>query len=173
MPSARRDVPTVDPSRLMSCVSQDENGCLNWTKAIFKAGMGYGMIQVEGETWGTHRISYATFKGQIPDGMVVRHKCDNPRCINPDHLEVGTPKRNSEDMVSRGRSTKGRRRLGTGPRGDVNRNANLTTAQVLEIRERCASGYTSDVNPQKLAAEFGVTPATISKVVLRRSWTHI
>lgn len=168
-----RVTPVVDQSRLTANAVRDENGCLNWSRAVFKAGMGYGMIQVDGDTWGAHRVAYATLIGPIPEGMVVRHKCDNPRCINPEHLELGTPKENSGDMISRGRSTKGVRRPGTGPKGNVNANAHLTESRVLEIRARCEGGYSETATPSLLAREFGVTPSTICKIVKRQIWTHI
>ena len=81
-----------------------DSGCWEWrgTRAV----AGYGRISAS--MWGlrdrsTHRLSYELFYGPIPDGLLIRHKCDNPPCVNPDHLEPGTQQDNMDDMVARGR----------------------------------------------------------------------
>jgi|1185.fasta_scaffold02358_2 hypothetical protein len=89
------------PERLWSNVEKDANGCWNWQGT--RRRKGYGQISAEGRVVSTHRLAYRLAHGEIPDGMVVRHRCDNPPCINPDHLEVGTHADNSRDMVERGR----------------------------------------------------------------------
>lgn len=76
--------------------------CWEWTGAEFK-GAGYGQIQVEGTPKRTHRVAWALSNGPIPKGLLVLHKCDNRRCIRPDHLFLGTQKDNVDDMVSKGR----------------------------------------------------------------------
>lgn len=85
-----------------------ETGCWLWTAAVAggAGGMWYGYMSVGGKGGAAkraHRISYELYKGDIPNGMLVRHKCDNPLCVNPDHLELGTHKDNSSDMTERGR----------------------------------------------------------------------
>ena len=90
-------------SRLMSKISRDETtGCWNWTGALSR---GYGLLSSRfGKSpHKAHRLSYELHKGQIPEGMVVRHTCDNTRCCNPDHLVIGTQRDNANDMASRGR----------------------------------------------------------------------
>lgn len=77
------------------------SGCWNWSS--YTDAKGYGDVQFRGRVHKAHRVSYLIHKGEIPVGLLVRHRCDNPRCINPDHLEVGTPADNSRDMVERGR----------------------------------------------------------------------
>lgn len=83
--------------------SETDSGCWEW--AGCRSANGYGkMAYGDGTTTGTHRVSFEVHHGPIPDGMFVRHKCDNPPCINPDHLEIGTPAQNSRDMVERNRT---------------------------------------------------------------------
>ena len=79
-----------------------KTGCWNWTGS--KNGInGYGRITVEGKSYCAHRVSYELFVGIIPNGYNVCHKCDNPVCINPDHLFVGTRSDNMQDASNKGR----------------------------------------------------------------------
>ena len=73
-----------------------ENGCWEWTGTL--SGKGYGKIMIKRKTWFVHRLAYQELKGPIEKGMWACHKCDNPKCFNPDHIFIGTPKQNSEDM---------------------------------------------------------------------------
>ena len=90
-----------------------ESGCWLWTAAVSgqsSSGNQYGYIQVgtkkQPQLKRAHRLSYELFVGDIPDGMLVRHKCDNPLCVNPDHLELGTHQDNMSDMAERDRRKK-------------------------------------------------------------------
>lgn len=76
-------------------------GCWEWTAT--KSAKGYGQIRWKYEPMIASRVAYALYVGPIPDGLLVRHKCDNPGCVNPEHLELGTSADNSADMVKRGR----------------------------------------------------------------------
>jgi hypothetical protein len=90
--------------RLLSKVSVNkETGCWEWTAA--REVRGYGMLARgwKQRPYKAHRLSYELFVGAIPEGLVIRHKCDNPCCINPKHLEPGTQKDNSKDASTRGR----------------------------------------------------------------------
>lgn len=79
-----------------------ENGCWEWQAAMMQSG--YGKISIRRSVHtGAHRASYTVFNGEIPDGMVICHKCDNKKCINPDHLFIGTYLDNSKDAQSKGR----------------------------------------------------------------------
>lgn len=142
--------------------------CIEWTG--WKHAKGYGGVDVktEGGQWVkqyAHRVAYCESRGlSVEDikGKVVRHKCDNPSCVNPDHLELGTQRDNIHDMLSRGRFVNGERQW----------QAKLTVSQVKEIREvyapRCpVNGGVA------LAKRYGVPPQTISKVVNRKSWRHV
>ena len=96
-------------SRLKSKIKKDDNGCWVWTGSLHKP-MPYGRVRLRSFaghptrfTWRAHRASYIAFKGNIPEGMYVCHSCDNPSCINPDHLFLGTHQDNMDDMHAKGR----------------------------------------------------------------------
>jgi hypothetical protein len=104
-----------DPvERIMESIEIDDlTGCWNWK--LRKDDGGYGRLKIQlgardkFRMDGAHRYSYEIFRGPVPAGKEVCHSCDNPACVNPNHLWIGTHKQNMEDMVSKGRSTKGRR----------------------------------------------------------------
>jgi len=79
-----------------------ESGCWLWTGAL-SDHRGYGRFFIKGKNEMAHRASYMIHVGNIPDGLIIRHECDNPYCVNPNHLIAGTHKDNSEDMVKRDR----------------------------------------------------------------------
>jgi hypothetical protein len=106
--------------------------------------------------------------GEIPDGLFVLHNCpdgDNPRCVNPEHLWLGTLRDNNLDMCRKGRHgiTKGMLA------GENNPCSKLTTSQVMEILKRLKNGETQI----SLAAVFGVHPSMISLIHSRKKWAHI
>lgn len=82
-------------------IPEPMSGCWLWTAAALP--LGYGKMYVGGKLELAHRISYRLYKGPIPEGMLVRHRCDVVACVNPDHLETGTHQQNAGDMVERGR----------------------------------------------------------------------
>jgi DNA-binding CsgD family transcriptional regulator len=143
-------------ARLWSQVIKTET-CWVWTG---HSHHGYGTISWNNRAFQTHRVSYELFVGPIPDGLQVLHRCDNPPCLRPDHLFLGTQAENIADMIAKGR----------GIIGKQNGHAKLTESSVRSIRELYAGGG----NTQKeLAREFGVHPRTISQILQRKKWRHI
>jgi hypothetical protein len=134
------------------------DACWLWLGTIHHAG--YGIIGDEKQRQRTaHRLSYELKYGAVPEGKNVLHKCDNPPCVNPAHLFLGTVQDNNEDKRLKGRHGFGE----THPR------AKLTTADVRTIRAR----YANEGGGNELAATYGVTRDTIYDIVYRRRWTHI
>lgn len=106
------------------------------------------------------RWLYIQKHGEIPTDMLIRHKCDNPGCINLEHLELGTHQDNMDDRANRGR-------IGNGIKA---RTAKLTEKQVLEIRKLYK---TSKYTYQKLAIKYHMTKQNIGKIINKQSWKHI
>lgn len=129
-------------------------GCWLWQHA--KAGKGYGRIKRDGRMQYAHRVSYEIAVGEIPEGSLVCHKCDNPACINPAHLFLGSNDENMEDMVKKGRQA----------RGESASAAALNEEQVLSIR---ASG----LGKRQLARVFGVSESAVRHIRKRRTWRHL
>ena len=77
------------------------DGCWNWTAGKFKAG--YGAFSVKGKLLKAHRYSWTLFNGEIPEGVLICHHCDNPSCVRPDHLYAGDSQSNVDDKMRRGR----------------------------------------------------------------------
>lgn len=137
--------------------------CWEWTGPISHKG-GYALIRSNKRNYLAHRLAWIHTRGEIPKGLVIRHMCDNPRCCNPLHLEIGTHLDNQRDMINRGRRKK------TAARGVRNCKAKLNDDLVREIRNLYAQGKTSTL---KLAQQYGVTQGLISQIVLHRIWKHL
>lgn len=131
--------------------------CWLWTGHVNTYG--YGNLRVAGNWVLTHRLSYEWVHGPIPAGMHVCHRCDTPRCVNPDHLFLGTPSDNIDDMVRKGRQNYGERHP----------QAKLIPEEVLAIR---AAGH-GRREREVLAARFGVTWQHVANVQLGKCWRHL
>lgn len=114
----------------------------------------------------THRVAYEIANGPIPDGLIVRHTCDNPPCVNPKHLLLGTYKDNNRDMHERGRAADITGVLV----GERNGAVKLTSTQVLEIRQ---SYVPYKMTRKNLAAKYGVSSALIDKILSGEAWGHL
>lgn len=139
------------------------DGCWNWTGRL--VGKGYGSIGLGGKgakSVLSHRLSHEIHKGPIPEGMVVMHKCDNPRCVNPEHLEAGTQSQNIKDAFARMRKVLPIKKV----RGEECGASKLTEKIVLEIRA-------SKLSLANLAALHGVAKSTIERIKYRKTWRHI
>lgn len=168
----RKSPPAKVAARFWSKVekSPDPDGCWIWTGARYPSG--YGKVTINGETRYAHRVAWELTNGPIPPGKDVCHNCpggDNPACCNPDHLWIGTPKDNSQDMIAKGRHSS-KTHPEQLPRGCAHPGSKLTEAEVYEIRARAAGG---GVTQTALAAEYGVAQPVISQIILRKTWRHI
>jgi hypothetical protein len=137
--------------------SKQEGSCVVFTG--YRDKDGYGHMAIDGKDVPAHRAAYEAENGPIPDGLVARHKCDNPPCIKLAHLEPGTHADNGNDKAVRNRSTYGERNPG----------AKLTEHQVIEIREAISRG----VMQRDLARKYGVGQSSISRIKRGTHWTRV
>jgi hypothetical protein len=147
--------------------------CIIWTKAKLKSG--YGVTSKNGKSALIHRVTAEKYYGEIPKGMVVAHKCDNPSCYNPEHLFICTQAENMQDMKNKGRSPKGEKhRTKKHPhlilKGEKIGNSKLTEEQIKQIRERYVP---RKVSLTMLANEFNIAFQTVSKIINNKLWKHI
>lgn len=148
-----------------------ESGCWLWTGKInTKTGYGIAWIVGQGECY-AHRRSWELFKGQIPDGVYVCHRCDVKCCVNPDHLFLGTQTDNMQDAARKGRVRSGdghhaRLTPEVMARGESQWRHLVTEEDVRFIRA-------STLTQRELAKMFGVKQPTISDIVRRKNWKHV
>ncbi len=142
--------------------------CWEWIGA--RVPFGYGLVGRGGRRGNrlAHRVSWELTNGTIPEGLCVLHHCDNPGCVRPSHLWLGTRTDNNRDMYQKGRDVN-TQHPGMCPLGEAHGNAKLTLMQVLEIRSRYEAG---EHGLSALAAEFGVHKVTIWRIANRREWKH-
>lgn len=150
---------------------QRGDGCWLWTASLGTAGYG----QIGGAGRGSrplqaHRVAWELIFGPIPEGQWVLHRCDNKRCVRPDHLFLGDVGANNRDMYAKGRAAAQVAPERVIRRGIAHHKAKLTDAQVVEIRRLYGSG---DADQPTLAKYFGVRQSTIGRIVRRQNWTHI
>jgi hypothetical protein len=135
-------------------IPHPRRGCWIWIGGADKKG--YGRIgDADGNTFVASRVSWELHNGQIPPGLWVLHKCDNGRCVNPEHLFLGTLQDNEKDKVAKGRQGF----------GEKNPGAKLTEKEVEEIRK--AVGLLKNI-----AADFGVALSTVSQIRSGQRWRH-
>lgn len=147
----RGEIPTTERI-LENCIPEPNSGCWLWLKRLDKDG--YGHISVNGTVMSAPRASFMAFRGGPSDpAVLIRHTCDFPPCVNPDHLLVGDHTANSNDRVLRGRDAK----------------KGLTIAKVSEIRRRHARGEMVS----SLSATFAVSTFVVWQVVGRKSWRRL
>jgi len=137
------------------------NGCWLWTASL--DGKGYGQFGIEKRSHRAHRVAWELTFGAVPAGLCVLHHCDNPRCVNPAHLFLGSMKDNTRDMLSKQRDGHGRMP------GARNPNAKLTDDDVRTIRRRREEGQ----KLREIAADYGITEANVSYIFKRKGWKHV
>jgi hypothetical protein len=139
-------------------------GCWEWTAA--KLPKGYGKFGAGSGRRGwvlAHRFSYQLHYNVDPGEMLVCHKCDNPSCVNPDHLFLGTNSDNQQDSTAKGRKYTGDHK------GEKNR-AIVTEEDVKKIRAECNG---KKENRKQLAEKYGLSDSGIQKIIYRRTWKHV
>jgi hypothetical protein len=145
----------------------DEDECWEWQGATRRGGYGTigrgGTRGVGNGNVSAHRFSWEFFNGSIPEDLHVLHACDNPACVNPAHLWLGTNADNSAD-----RDQKGRGRWAP-PKGERHWRAKLNPDAVRAIREGAKRG----VRWIDLAERFGVSESAVAHVLCGRTWTHV
>lgn len=137
--------------------------CWPWLR-LRNQKTGYGLLRVNGKMVYAHRRAYELMNGAIPVGMHICHACDNPICVNPNHLWLGTPADNVRD-----RDSKGRHRSNPSPQPTYH-NAKVTMADVVAIRRDYAAGRETYAS---LTERYGLQRTAISDIVNRKSWHHI
>lgn len=139
------------------CSKDDPQSCWEWQGGT--NNYGYGRFSFNNHKVLAHRVSWEIHFGPIPDGLGVLHHCDNPLCVNPNHLFLGTHQENMADKIKKRRHNFGQR----------NGAAKLTRDDVIAIRDRASHGSTYS----ELADYFGVKKETIAGIIHRRSWRHL
>lgn len=135
---------------------KDSNSCWNWKAKKDKDG--YGRMKINGKDVRTHRFSYNLHYGNIPpDKPLITHICNNPSCVNPNHLKADTNDGNLKYMASLKRSTI----------GETNPNAKLTQTQVNEIKKKYVK---RKITHKMLSEEYKVHPMTICRLLIGKNW---
>ncbi|ARK28770.1 HNH endonuclease signature motif containing protein [Halalkalibacter krulwichiae] len=137
---------------------KEVEGCFVLTSHKLNSG-GYSEIRIRGITKKVHRHVYEQCFGEIPEGLVVRHKCDNPSCVNPEHLEIGTQKDNVRDMMLRNRHVKGSKKSAS----------KLKETDVINIKRLLKKGCTNVY----IASLYKVHNSVISEIKHKKIWTHV
>lgn len=136
--------------------------CWPWNGAL--SSTGYGAITISGVKFKSHRVAFSILNGPIPSGLCVCHHCDNPPCVNPKHLFIGTIADNNADMCAKGRNNYGNLSF-----GEAHGSAKLTETDVVEIRRQHEAGETN----RKIAEEFSVSDVCVSYAARRKTWKHV
>lgn len=140
--------------------------CWDWTglKSPGKYG-GYGIFAIKPHNVRAHRWAWESIYGPIPEGRFICHTCDNPSCVRPSHLFLGTPRMNSLDMARKGRC--GPQRYPERYAGELNGRAKITKDEALEIRREYKN---SNVEQEELARKYGISKSQVSKITLNNAW---
>lgn len=148
---------------------KSNDGCWNWIGTKIKSG--YGHLSVKRKLILAHRFSYELYFGVFDKNLDVLHKCDNPSCVNPYHLWLGTDKDNSLDCRLKGRDAcfKKGQRTNADNRGTKSKKAKLTEEKVIDIKKMLKSNQTISY----IAKLYCISPSIISGIKNGRRWTHV
>ena len=157
-----REITEKDIDRFFKkvAITANINKCWEWIGTTHKTG--YGIFSLGYNNYYAHRMSYCITNRIDPDEKEVCHSCDNPKCVNPNHLFLGTHLENMRDCRKKDRMVSFK--------GAKNGCSKLTENNVLSIRESYAYGK---ITQRKLANEYNVSFGLISRILKRNSWTHI
>jgi hypothetical protein len=139
-------------TRFWAKIADDKRDCWEWIGSTSPPS-GYGQINIDRRLHLAHRVSWTLFRGPIPKGAYVCHRCDNPRCVRPDHLFLGSQRDNIGDAVSKRRNARHK----------------LDEGAVIEIRRLYAEGLTQEA----IGKLHGIDHTMVSRIILRKAWAHI
>lgn len=128
-----------------------------WEWQAYRNPAGYGLFRFDGRDQRAQRVAWQLTNGSIPEGMFVCHHCDNPACVRPSHLFLGSPLENSRDCVRKGRQARGTR----------NSQSKLSERDVFEIRRLATE---TDLLQREIAGRFGVTQCHVSEIISYKTW---
>lgn len=155
-------IPVLDNAhvdRFWDKVNKVEDSCWEWTGSKRRK---YGRVSVYRKSFSAHRVAYFLNEGVDPKGEIVMHKCDNPICVNPEHLSLGSNKDNTDDMMSKNRGTKQFRS------GENHRMSKLTNENILDIREKSGK-----FTQKEIAKIYSVDQALISRIINNKLWKTV
>lgn len=136
-----------------NCIPEPNSGCWLWEGPVY-SNM-YGYVEIRDERYSAHRFSFELSNGQIPNNMFVCHACDNPICVNPEHLFLGS---HNDNMLDKARKNRGK--------GERHPSARLTASDVLTIRSDKRSH-------SMISKEYGIARQTVGDIKNRRRWGHL
>ena len=160
MPLTLSEMPILSEKQLNNFLGKIEktDNCWLFKGKISKRGYGYSSFN--GRSYSAHRLAYHILIGNIPDKMLILHKCDVRNCVNPEHLFIGNQSDNMYDMYQKGRYDN---------KGERNSNSKLNSEQVLEIRKMYKEKYTL----KTIAKKFNISIKQISNIINYNQWKNI
>lgn len=147
--------------------ANSQSGCWDWVKGKNKDG--YGKVKYAQRDLSAHRAAWLAFRGPIAPGMLVCHKCDNPSCVNPDHLFLGSPQDNMDDKMAKGRWRGGPQFWEKGKCGAVHHNAKLDERKVVQVLAMFREGRAA----VDIAKQFGVSDTVVIRIRENKAWKHV
>lgn len=148
------------------------SNCWNWTR--WGRVSGYGAIRCGKKQWDAHRFSWTLFFGEIPDGLWVLHKCDNRNCVNPEHLFLGTPKDNIDDMVKKNRQAKGDNcGLMLYKKSTKKENLPRSILSEVQVKEILLKYFDEKMSVKELSRTYNISRSNIHNIIHKKIWIDI